>query len=92
VTDDQHLVKLRGHALSWRTVGAEILAIDEQTWDYFSVRGAGVELWEHLSQHGSTPNALAQQLVESYAIDSAQASQDVRDFLDQLASRNLLEP
>jgi Coenzyme PQQ synthesis protein D (PqqD) len=82
-------LQLRSDELSWRQVDGEIVAVDVAASAYLSANPAGAILWQMLAE-GTTRDALAARLVETFGIEHERADADVGAFLAALASRNLL--
>jgi len=80
---------LREQDLDWREIGEEIVALDTQSAVYLAVQGSGAVLWRLLAD-STTRDGLVQALVETYAIDTDRAAEDVDDFLASLSERGLL--
>ena len=57
----------------------------------FALEGAGPLLWNMLDGNTSVEK-LRDAMVAEYDVDAARAEQDVRGFLDELASRKLASP
>lgn len=76
-------------------IGDEQMAIplsasQQQQAGIAKLNGTGAFLWERL-QHGTSEKELVEALLEEYEVKQEQAVQDVRNFLELLRSRNLLE-
>jgi hypothetical protein len=84
------IIRLRREQLTWREADGEIVLLDERTWTYLSVRGAGRALWPSVVA-GVAPGELATRLVEHFAIDGAQAMHDAERFIAMLRGYGLLE-
>jgi hypothetical protein len=83
-------LRLRSAELSWRQIDGEIVAVDVASSAYLSTNAAGAIMWEMLAA-GTTRDALAVRLVETFGIEAERADADVAAFLDDLSARNLLE-
>lgn len=83
-------LRLRRDGVACSDLGSEVVILDLETSTYFSARDSAATLVQTLMD-GATPEALVQQLTNRYDVASDVASTDVRLFLDQLTSRNLLE-
>jgi Coenzyme PQQ synthesis protein D (PqqD) len=83
------ILKLRETDLHWREIDGELVALDGQDSRYVAANGSGTLLWRALIA-GTTPEALAEQLVRTYGIDRERATTDVDRFLAALAERGLL--
>jgi len=82
-------LRLREQDLDWRDINDEIVALDAQDAVYLAVHGSGVVLWR-LLVNSATRETLVDTLVETYAIDSGIARDDVDEFLATLSERGLL--
>jgi Coenzyme PQQ synthesis protein D (PqqD) len=82
------IAKLRDDVV-WREVLDEIIVLDQASWRYLTVRGAGVTLWPGLVG-GATLGQLADRLVERFGIDRGLAGADVTRFVGLLGDRGLL--
>jgi hypothetical protein len=83
-------VKLREGAIEWREVEGRIVALDVQASEYLAVNRTGASIWPLLAT-GATHEQLAAHLATAYGIDQASAARHVKDFVDDLADRDLLE-
>jgi hypothetical protein len=83
-------LQLRSGELSWRAVDGEIVAVDVASSAYLSANAAGAILWQMLAD-GTTRDALAARLVETFGIARDRAKADVDAFLHDLSARGLLE-
>jgi hypothetical protein len=74
------------------TVGEHLLVALHARSDepLYALTPTGAQLWEHLAEWMSV-DQLADALVNEYELPVDEARQDVRDFLDQLASLNAVE-
>jgi len=84
-------IRLRRDAVAWREVDGEIVALDLTSSTYLRVNPSGTTLWG-LIVEGTTYDALAATLVESYGLDGARAEREVDDFVAMCAEWGLLEP
>jgi hypothetical protein len=84
------LIRLRREALTWREAEGEIVLLDQRTWTYLSVKGAGLALWPQVVA-GAPETALRDRLVDRFGIDAAQAEDDVRRFVAMLREHGLLD-
>ncbi len=83
-------MQLRTSGLTWQIVGADVIVLDLEGSTYLKLDGSGRTLWEALSE-SCTEDELITLLVDRYAIDASEATQDVAAFLDELRSRRLLD-
>ena len=84
-------IRLKKGAVEWREVEGEVVALDLERSEYFSINQSGAQLWAPLVE-GTTATSLMQILMERFDIDQEQAARDVDAFLAGLRERNLLEP
>lgn len=66
--------------------GDELVVIHFATGNYYSLRDAAAVLWKQLAQAPSSPATLA----SLFANPPADATQQIAEFLGELASRNLI--
>ena len=67
----------------------ELVVLELSTSTYLTLNGTGKVLWEALAD-GSTPDALADLLVDQFGIDRTEAGADVATFLAELGERGLV--
>jgi hypothetical protein len=72
------------------TVEGEVILIQLDTGNYYSLRGSGADIWALLELTGA-PERIAAELRTKYADDGAIES-SVRDLLDRLAGEELIVP
>lgn len=87
---DEPVVRLRRQALDWLPVDDEVVVLDGERDLYLGANSSGSVLWEAL-EGGATRSELADLLVARFHIDYDRAVNDVRAFLEQLATARLLE-
>jgi hypothetical protein len=83
-------ISLRSDGMVWRVVDKEVVLLDLRASRYFIVNSSGSLLWKMLAE-GSTPARLSGELIHSYSVDRARASEDVDRFVSELDSLGLLE-
>ena len=83
------VLRLRVDDLHWREIDGEVIAIEARGSTYVAANGAGTLLWRALAA-GTTPEALADELVRVYGIDRRRAADDIEHFLAQLTDQGLL--
>lgn len=88
-TADQRLI-LRLDDLVWREVQDEVVVLEVTTATYLTLNSSAKLLWLSLSG-GATVTELASALVDRFGISDVQAEKDVREFLDVLEDRSLLQ-
>ncbi|HEX5620180.1 MAG TPA: PqqD family protein [Solirubrobacteraceae bacterium] len=82
-------LRLRVDDLHWREIDGEVIALEARGSTYVAANGAGTLIWRALAE-GTTPEALADELVRVYGIDRARATEDIQHFLAQLTDQGLL--
>jgi hypothetical protein len=75
--------------LAWRETEEAVVALDSDLAHYLSTNAAGAMLWKALA-HGTTKDALVEQLMAEFELDRDRAEHDVSAFVDQLAASELL--
>ena len=83
------MMQLRQGNLTWQVVGDDVVVLDLEGSVYLKVNGSGRVLWEALTQ-GCDESDLVAKLADQYGISESQASGDVRAFLADLRTRDLL--
>jgi hypothetical protein len=83
------VLRLRVDDLHWREIDGEVIAIEARGSTYVAANGAGTLLWRALAA-GTTPEALADELVRVYGIDRRRAADDIEHFLAQRTDQGLL--
>ena len=83
-------LRLRRQKLAWVQTGDEVVALDESALEYISANGSGALLWGELAQ-GTTRERLIARLIDAFGIDERIAERDVDAFVEDLATRGLLE-
>ena len=81
--------RIRDESVSWRDVDGEIVALDVESGDYFTLNGSGRLLWLALLEPVTT-DALAQVLCESFEIPQDVACSDATAFLEDLIGRRVV--
>lgn len=64
-------------------IDGEVVLISALTGEFFATKGTGVEIWHLLDQTGDVA-AIAEILIERFAIDVATAQTETLEFLGQL--------
>lgn len=80
---------LKGEDLTWREVDGEVVVLQLADSRYLRLNSTGGALWRALSK-GSTEDDLVTLLVTGHGATAEMARGDVRAFLDDLRSRQLL--
>jgi hypothetical protein len=81
--------KLRPTRLSWRVIDDEVVVLDLQREEYFTLNAAGAAVW-HLLVDGATMDELADVLMARFDVDADAAARDADAFVASLRERNLL--
>lgn len=84
------MVRLRETGVSWREIDGELVVLDLASSKYLTTNESGTTLLKSLTAD-TTPDELADMLVEKFDIDPVTAERDVATFLADLHSRGLLE-
>jgi quinol monooxygenase YgiN len=85
------VIRLRADDLFWRESEGEIVALDAAVARYFSANSTAAALWQQL-RDGATEADLVETLCQRYEVSRDLAQADVTAFLEELSSRELLEP
>lgn len=83
-------MKLRTEGLTWRELDGEIVLLDLVTSKYLTTNATGAFLVKLLTDGDQTRDALVAAIEAEYAVPSAQAAQDVDQFVSVLRERSLL--
>jgi hypothetical protein len=83
-------LRLRRDGIDWREVDGEIIALEATTSTYLATNRTATTLWRALAE-GAERDQLVEQLVSEFHVDRETAAADVDAFIDELASRGLLE-
>ena len=81
--------KIDPMAVEWRLVDDEVIALDLRTSTYIALNPTGAVLWVGLAE-GATESALTERLVAEFVVEPEQAAADVRAFLVEMRTRDLL--
>jgi hypothetical protein len=84
------IFRLRRDGVACSDLGSEFVILDLDSSVYFSARDSAAVLVGSL-QEGASAEVLADRLVARYNVATETAAADVRVFLEQMRSRNLLE-
>ena len=82
-------LRLRVDDLHWREIDGEVIALEARGSTYVAANGTATLLWRALAE-GTTPDALADELVRVYGIDRELAAADADRFVDALVEQGLL--
>jgi len=83
-------LRLNESAVTWREVDSEIVALNVDAGEYFTLNGSGRLLWLALADSASV-DELADLLVATYGVPEEQARIDASAFVDDLVGRSLVE-
>ncbi|MGU3432761.1 PqqD family protein [Actinomycetes bacterium M1A6_2h] len=86
---DQTL-KVQDSRVTWTESGSEVVILDLEGSNYFSLNEAGTVLWPLLVE-GATEGQLIDALIAEYEIDSEVATRDVQELLSGLSSREIVK-
>jgi len=75
---------LNADSLDWKDVGDEIVVLDLETSDCFSLNSTAAELWRGLAA-GSSTTELADRLRETFDVDQPTAEADVAQFVSMMS-------
>ncbi len=81
--------KLRPTRLSWRVIDDEVVVLDLQRDEYFTLNATGAAVW-HLLVDGATVEQLADALMARFEVDADAAARDADAFVASLRERDLL--
>jgi hypothetical protein len=84
-------MRLRRTGLRWRRVGEEVVVLDVDGSEYFSLNPSGALLWERVADADFSDEQLVAQLQSEYGIGAEQARADVAEFVGALDKHDLLE-
>ena len=82
-------VCLRSSGLSSRKVGGELVVLDFNSSQYFTIRGSGIFLFELLHQARDREELIAA-LLARFDVEEDTARHDVDEFISSLSSAGLL--
>jgi Coenzyme PQQ synthesis protein D (PqqD) len=74
-----------------RRVGDEIVLVDLQSDEMYSLNSTGARAWELLSE-GHDAEAIDETLSDEYGIDREEVQRELERLLDELQRRRLVEP
>jgi coenzyme PQQ synthesis protein D (PqqD) len=84
------VLKLRGHAIDWRELDGEVVALEAERSLYLTANPAGTLLWRRLAE-GATRDELVSSLCAAYAVERELAGRDVDSFVASARTHGLLE-
>ncbi|GGM32228.1 PqqD family protein [Micromonospora yangpuensis] len=88
-TETTTLYQVDAERVAWRTVGDEAVLLDVRNSVYFALDSWAVLLWPHLVT-GATAADLTAVLAAHAPVDPERAAADVRSFLAELDTADLL--
>ncbi len=74
----------------FRDIDGEALILELATGQYFGLDEVGTRMWRRLEEHGEV-EAACQALLGDFQVSEDELRRDLQEFIDQLASRKLLE-
>jgi hypothetical protein len=74
----------------FRQLQEESVLLEPESGQYFGLNETGTRMWSLLAQHGRIELALAE-LRSQYDVPFERLQEELLEFVDQLASQNLLE-
>jgi hypothetical protein len=74
----------------FRQLQEESVLLEPESGQYFGLNETGTRMWSLLAQHGRIESALAE-LRTQYDVPFERLQEELLEFVDQLASQNLLE-
>jgi hypothetical protein len=83
-------LRLRGDAIEWREIEAEVVAVDTRKAVYMAINRSGAILWPALVE-GTSREELVGRLTQAFGVDRSVAEADVDAFLQLLDEHDLLE-
>lgn len=86
---DPASVRLRASGLSSRKVGGELVVLDFNSSQYFTIRGSGIFLFE-LLQENRDREELISALLTRFDVEEDTARRDLDTFLSDLSGAGLL--
>jgi hypothetical protein len=77
--------------VAWRKVEQDVVLLNLDTSDYFSITSVGVFIWERLGE-GASPNEIVPSICEEFVVEPAEARKHLEAFIRDLCNKNLLIP
>jgi hypothetical protein len=77
--------------LAWRDVAEEVVVLEIDQGEYFSINSTGSALWHQLSDGAVPAQSLVAHLRATYDIDTEQAESDVTSFLEMCVRDRLVD-
>lgn len=81
----------RAQRLSFKTIGKETIVLDtKMNKEVHKLDEVGTFIWSLLDGHRSM-NQICDLVISEYEVDIEECSNDLKEFVEQLKSKNLLE-
>jgi hypothetical protein len=74
----------------WTKLGEEVAILNSQTGTYFGLDAVGSRIW-CLMADGVAVDEVVSTLLTEYGVDEQRVRDDLRDLIDQLAARSLVQ-
>ena len=74
----------------WREIDEEIVILDVDTQDYFTLNKTGTRMWKMLNSKKKEEEIL-RAIQSAYDVDEDRASKDFQKFIEQLAKHKLIK-
>lgn len=71
-------------------VDSEVIILDTQTQEYFSINEVGKDIWEAISNNISNEE-LVEELVSKYEVPKEQIEVDLQNFCEALEQKGLIK-
>lgn len=84
------MLRLRQQDLEFQEIEGEVVALDVRESRYIGINESGATLWAMLKE-GTEEEALVAHLIDSYGLPRDQAEKDVRAFVSDLESKDLID-
>jgi hypothetical protein len=75
--------------ITWRRVENELVLLNLDTSDYFTLNEIGGIIWERLGE-GATIEDIQDKICQEYEVTAAQANKDITTLIAKLRKANLL--
>ena len=76
--------------LAFRVIEGQAFIVDPKDKVMHSLNPTATRIWQSLGQ-GKEPRDIARSIAEEFEVDAGRALEDVRSFLEELRSKQLLE-
>ena len=74
----------------WTKLGEEVAILNSQTGTYFGLDAVGSRIW-CLMADGAAVDEVVSTLLTEYGVDEQRVRDDLRELIDQLAARSLVQ-